>query len=74
MIPAVPLLISLLKICFVKYFFIQSLPLHISCIFSIFLNDDVLDIEKPDGICLPTFPMNEFSELPLHPSIFFIKH
>ena len=38
-----------------------------------FLNDDIVDIEKPDGICLPTFVVNEFSRLFLHPSIFSVK-
>ena len=38
------------------------------------LNDDIVDIEKPDGICLPTFVVDEFSGLFLHPSIFSIKH
>ena len=31
-------------------FFMQSLPLYTSCLFSMILNDFV-DIEKPDGIC-----------------------
>ena len=39
-----------------------------------FLNDHIVDLEKPDGICLPTFVVNEFSGLFLHPSIFSIKH
>ena len=30
------------------------------------LNDDILEIEKPDGKCLPTFVVNEFSGLFLH--------
>ena len=38
------------------------------------LNDNIVDIEKPDGICLPTFVVNELSGLFLHPSIFSIKH
>ena len=38
------------------------------------LNDDTIDIEKPDGICSPTFVVNEFSGLLSHPSIFSIKH
>ena len=33
----------------------QSLPLHISCLLSMFLNDDIVEIEKPDGICSLTF-------------------
>ena len=38
------------------------------------LNDNIVDIEKPDGICLPTFVVNEFSGLFLHSAIFSIKH
>ena len=38
------------------------------------LNDNIVDIEKPDGIYLHTFVVNEFSGLLLHPSIFSIKH
>ena len=55
-------------------YFIQSLPLYASCIFPMPLNDDVVDIEKPDGIYLPTFVVDEFTGLFLHPSIFSIKH
>ena len=51
----------------------QSLPLYISSLFSMFLNDDIVDIEKPDGICSPTFAVDEFSKLFLQLSIFFIK-
>ena len=35
-----------------------------------FLNEDIADIEKPDGICLLTFPVDKFSILFLHPSFF----
>ena len=38
------------------------------------LNDDIVDIEKPDGICSPNFVVNEFSGLFLHPSTFPSKH
>ena len=38
------------------------------------LNDDILEIEKPDGICSLTFDVDEFSGLFLHPSIFSIIH
>ena len=55
-------------------FFIQCLPLYTSCLFSMLLNDDIVDIEKFDGICLPTFVVNEFSGLFLRPSVFSIKH
>ena len=39
-----------------------------------FLNDDIVDIEKPDVICSFTFVGDEFSGLLLHPSIFSIKY
>ena len=32
-------------------FFLQSLPLYTSCLFSKLLNDNIVDIQKPDGIC-----------------------
>ena len=38
------------------------------------LNDDIVDIEKPDRICLPNFVADEFSGLFLHPTYFFIEH
>ena len=40
----------------------------------ILLNDDTRDIEKPDAMYSPTFVVDEFSGLFLHPSIFSIKH
>ena len=36
------------------------------------LNEDIVDIEKPDGICSLNFGVDEFSGLFLHPSIFSI--
>ena len=72
MISAVNLLVtSFFKIIFSiacslknsQNFFMQSLPQYTSCLFSMFLNDDTVDTEKPDGICLPTFFINEFSGL-----------
>ena len=36
------------------------------------LNEDIVDIENPDGICFLTFVVEEFSGLFLHPSIFSI--
>ena len=45
--------------------------MYSSSVFSMFLNEDVVDIKKPDGICLLTFVVDEFSSLFLHPSIFF---
>ena len=38
------------------------------------LNEDIVDIEKPDGICFLEFVVDEFSELFLHPSIFSITY
>ena len=37
------------------------------------LNDDIIDIEKADIICLPTFVADKFLGLFLHPFIFLIK-
>ena len=45
-----------------------------SCLFSMHLNEDIGDIEKPDGTYLLTFAVDEFSGLFLHPSIFAIIH
>ena len=52
----------------------QSLLMYTSCLFSMFLNDDIVDIEKADGIFLPTFFVNEFSGLFLHSPIFLNIH
>ena len=52
----------------------QSLPLYKLALFFMLLNDDIVDIEKPDGMFSPTFVVNQFSKLFLHPSIFSIKH
>ena len=45
----------------------QSLPPCKSCLFSVLLNDNIVDIEKPDRNCSPTFFDDEFSGLSLHP-------
>ena len=37
-------------------------------------NEDIVDIEKPVGICSLTFVVDEISGLFLHPSIFSIIH
>ena len=37
-------------------------------------NDDIVDTEKPDRICLPTFVVNGISGLFLRRLIFSIKH
>ena len=38
------------------------------------LNYDIVDTEKPDGICLPAFLVKNIAELFINPSIFSIKH
>ena len=38
------------------------------------LNDDIVDIEMSDGMCLPAFVVDDISGLFLHPLIFSIKH
>ena len=85
MIPAALLLItSFLSFFFVIFcaysltysqnFFIQYLPVYTLCLFSMLLNEDIVDIEKLDGICSFIFVGNKFSGLFLHPSVFFITH
>ena len=56
-----------------KNFFMQSLPLYTSYLFSLSLNYDIGDILKPGGICLSTSVVDDFSGLFLYPSIFSIK-
>ena len=55
-------------------FFMQSLPLYTSGLFSMLSNYGSVDVKKPDGICSPTFAEDEFSGLFLHPSFFSIKY
>ena len=43
-------------------------------VISIFLNKHIADIEKSDEICSPTFVVDEFWGLFLHPSNCYIKH
>ena len=38
------------------------------------LNDNIVDIEKPDEICSLDFVVDKFSGLYLHPSVFSIIH
>ena len=52
----------------------QSLPLYTSCLFSMLLKENIVDIEKPDGQCSLTYVVAEFSGLFLHPSIFSNMH
>ena len=44
-------------------FFMQSLPLHTSCLFSMLLNNDIVDTEKADGIFPPVSVKDGFSGL-----------
>ena len=37
------------------------------------LNDDIVDIEKPDGISSPPFILDKFPGLLLRPSFFSVK-
>ena len=39
-----------------------------------FLNEDIVDIEKPDEICSLNFVVDGFSGLFLHPLIFSLVH
>ena len=52
----------------------QSLYLYTSCLFSMLLNEDIIDIEKPEGICSLTLVAHKFSVSFLHPSILSIIH
>ena len=41
-----------------QYFFMRSLPLYVSCLYSMHLNDNIEYIAKSDEICSTTFTMN----------------
>ena len=41
---------------------IQSLPLYTSCLFSMLLNDNIVQIQTPDGIFSSAFVVNEFQD------------
>ena len=43
--------------------------MYILCLFSMLLNDDIVDIQNSDGICSLTFVVDELSGLFLHSSI-----
>ena len=55
-------------------FIIQPLPLYTLSLFSIILNDDIVDFEKLGGMRLLTFAIDEVLGFFLHPSIFSIVH
>ena len=44
-----------------KFLFMHSSLLYTSCLCSMYLNSDMVDIEKTDGICLLTFVVVDFS-------------
>ena len=50
-------------------FFMESFPRYKLCLFSIWSNPQIVDIEYSQGICLPIFVFKEFA----HPTIFLIK-
>ena len=74
MISAVHLFKSSILLRDSQNFFMQSLLMYTSYLFFMFLNDYIVDIKHPDGICFLTFAVDEFSLLFLHPSIFSIKY
>ena len=47
---------------------------YTSCLFSMLLKEEIVDIEKSYGICSLTFVVDEFSGLSFHPSIFSAIH
>ena len=51
----------------------EFLSLYTSCLFSMLLIKDIVDIGKSDGICSLSFVV-EVSGVFSHPSIFFIMH
>ena len=48
----------------------QSLALYTSCLFSLSLNDNIVGIEKLEGLCLLTFTVDEYPGYSLHLSFF----
>ena len=52
----------------------QSLLLRKSYLLSMLLNEDIVDFEKPDGLCLLTSVVDDFSGLFLYVSIFSNRH
>ena len=48
----------------------KTSPLYASCLYFVPWNVHIIDIECPQGICLPIFVMDDFSKLFLHPYSF----
>ena len=74
------ILFFLVLIILFSYFFLRihrnffyNLHLCIHHAHFLSLNDNIVDIEKLDGIYFPTLVVDNFSGLFLHPSTFFIK-
>ena len=64
---------SLNLIIFIAYTLSTLHVKHSQNVFiKIFLDEYIVDIQKPDGICTLTFAADDFSGLFLHPSIFSI--
>ena len=57
-----------------KNFFRQSLSLYTSCLFYMLLDDNIVEIEKPEGMCWPTFAVDKFSGLFILLSVFSITY
>ena len=51
----------------------QSLHLDTSCLLSLLLNDDFVDIEKSESIYSPASAADDYSGLFLNPSIFLLN-
>ena len=47
---------------------------YTSWLFSMLLNDNIVDIEKTDEICSLSFAVDELLGLISHPSVFSVKH
>ena len=81
LLPIIPFFFFLKLIILIVYFlknsqniFMQSLSIYASCLFSVLLNENIVDIEKSDGICWLTFAADDFLGLLLYLSIFSITH
>ena len=57
-----------------KNFFRQSLSLYTSCLFYMLLDDNIVEIEKPEGMCWPAFAVDKFSGLFILLSAFSITY
>ena len=81
LLPIIPFFFFLKLIILIVYFlknsqniFMQSLSIYASCLFSMLLNENIVDIEKSYGICCLAFAADDFLGLLLYLSIFSITH